>query len=149
MKSNADACGIGKSSSGASLAGTSGCPLSCTAVPSSLLAVELGFRDCSSASAGTAMDSGASGVGGARLEGWPPLFPDASVRGEEENIDSDTNFGTNATDEPKLTNATDGPNDKVLFVGKYKVLSKVPRKRLAGAAGCRGMLHVRVGRSLA
>ena len=28
----------------------------------------------------------ASGVGGARLEGWPPLFPDASVRGEEGNI---------------------------------------------------------------
>ena len=45
--------------------------------------------------------SGASGVGGARLEGWPPLFPDASVRGEEGNIDSDMNFGTNATDEPK------------------------------------------------
>ena len=60
---------------------------------------------------------------------------------------------TNATDEPKLTNATDGPNGNVLFVGKYKVLSKVlskvPRKRLAGAEGCRGMLHVRVGCSLA
>ena len=28
----------------------------------------------------------ASGVGGARLEGWPPLFPDATVRGEDENI---------------------------------------------------------------
>ena len=87
------------------------------------------------------------------MEGWPPLFPDASVRGEEENIDSDTNFGTNATDEPKLTNATDGPNDKVLFVGKYKVLSKVlskvPRKRLAGAAGWRDMVHVRVWWSLA
>ena len=87
------------------------------------------------------------------MEGWPPLFPDASVRGEEESIDSDTNFGTNATDEPKLTNATDGPNGNVLFVGKYKVLSKVlskvPRKRLAGAAGCRGMLHVRAGWSLA
>ena len=76
------------------------------------------------------------------MEGWPPLFPDASVRGEEENIDRDTNFSTNATDEPKLTNATDGQNDNVLFVGKYKVLSKVlskvPRKRLAGAEGCRG-----------
>ena len=62
-------------------------------------------------------------------------------------------FGTNATDEPKLTNATDGPNDNVLFVGKYKVLSKVlskvPRTRLAGAEGCRGMLHVRAGCSLA
>ena len=85
-----------------------------------------------------------SGVEGARLEGWPPLLPDASVRGEEANIDSDMNFGTNATDESKLTNATDGPNDKVLFVGKYKVLSKVPRKRLAGAAGWRDMVHVRV-----
>ena len=99
------------------------------------------------------MDSGASGVGGARLEGWPPLFPDASVRGEEGNIDIDTDFGTNATDEPKLTNATDGPNDNVLFVGKYKVLSKVlskvPRTRLAGAEGCRGMLNVRAGCSLA
>ena len=92
------------------------------------------------------------------MEGWPPLFPDASVRGEAENIDSDTNFSTNATDEPKakLTNATDGPNGKsTFFVGKYmykvlsKVLSKVPRKRLAGAAGCRGMLHVRAGWSLA
>ena len=94
------------------------------------------------------MDSGATGEGGARLEGWPPLFPDASVRGETENIDSDVEpFGTNATDEPKLTNATDGPNGNVLFVGKYKVLSKVlskvPRKRLAGAAGWRGMEHVR------
>ena len=49
------------------------------------------------------------------MEGWPPLFPDASVRGEEENIDSDTNFGTNATDEPKLTNATDGTKYKVLL----------------------------------
>ena len=63
-------------------------------------------------------------------------------------------FGTNATDEPKLTNATDGPNDNVLFVGKYKVvlskvLSKVPRKRLAGAAGWRDMVHVRVWWSLA
>ena len=28
----------------------------------------------------------ASGVGGARLEGWPPPFPDATVRGENENI---------------------------------------------------------------
>ena len=87
------------------------------------------------------------------MEGWPPLFPDASVRGEVENIASDVDFGTNATDEPKLTNATDGPNDNVLFVGKYKVLSKVlskvPRKRLVGAEGCRGMLHVRVGCSLA
>ena len=97
--------------------------------------------------------SAALGVGDARLEGWPPLFPDASVRGETANIASDVDFGTNATDEPKLTNATDGPNDKVLFVGKYivlsKVLSKVPRKRLAGAAGCRDMVHVRVGWSLA
>ena len=87
------------------------------------------------------------------MEGWAPLFPDASVRGETENIASDVDFGTNATDEPKLTNATDGPNDNVLFVGKYKVLSKVlskvPRKRLAGAEGCRGMLHVRAGWSLA
>ena len=77
---------VSEGSSDASLAGTSGCALSCTAVPSSLLAVELGFRDCSSASAGAAMDSGASGVGGARLEGWPPLFPDATVRGEDGNI---------------------------------------------------------------
>ena len=90
------------------------------------------------------------------MEGWPPLFPDASVRGEAANIDSDIELWherTNATDEPKLTNATDGPNGKVLFVGKYKVLSKVlskvPRKRLAGAAGWRDMVHVRVWWSLA
>ena len=80
---------VSEGSSDASLAGTSGCTLACTALPPSLLAAELGFRDCSSASAGAAMDSGASGVGGARLEGWPPLFPDASVRGEAENIVSE------------------------------------------------------------
>ena len=44
-------------------------------------------RLLSSASAGTAIDSGALGVGGARLEGWPPPFPDATaVRGESKNI---------------------------------------------------------------
>ena len=69
------------------------------------------------------------------MEGWPPLFPDASVRGEAENIASDVGFGTNATDEPKLTNATDGPNDNVLFVGKYKVLSKVLLQSAAQAVG--------------
>ena len=43
-------------------------------------------------SAGSLKRTRSSGVGGARLEGWPPLFPDASVRGEEGNIDSDTDF---------------------------------------------------------
>ena len=88
--------------------------------------------------------------------GHPSFRTPPCVRGEEANIDSDIELWherTNATDEPKLTNATDGPNGNVLFVGKYKVLSKVlskvPRKRLAGAEGCRGMLHVRVGCSLA
>ena len=33
-----------------------------------------------------AVAQASSGVGGARLEGWPPLFPDATVRGEDENI---------------------------------------------------------------
>ena len=69
-----------------SLASTSGCTSSGAAWPPSLVA-ELGFRGCSSASAGTAIDSGALGVGGARLEGWPPPFPDATaVRGESKNI---------------------------------------------------------------
>ena len=40
-------------------------------------------------SAAQSGEDGSSGVGGARLEGWPPLFPDASVRGEAENIASD------------------------------------------------------------
>ena len=53
------------------------------------------------------------------LEGWPPLFPDASVRGEEGNIDSDTNFGMNATDEPKLTNATDSSSELKVRMTKY------------------------------
>ena len=88
--------------------------------------------------------------------GWRsghPSFRTPPCAARKGTLDIDTDFGTNATDEPKLTNATDGPNGNVLFVGKYKVLSKVlskvPRKRLAGAAGCRDMVHVRVGWSLA
>ena len=78
---------------------------------------------------------GPSGVGGARLEGWPPLFPDASVRGEVENIASDVDFGMNATDEPKLTNATDGPNDNVLFVGKVQSTFQSTFQSTAQAVG--------------
>ena len=77
------------------------------------------------------------------MEGWPPLFPDASVRGEAANIDSDIELWherTNATDEPKLTNATDGPDDNVLFVESTKYFPKYfPRYRASGWPGPRGV----------
>ena len=48
-------------------------------------------------------------MGDARLEGWPPLFPDASVRGEAENIVSELILEGVAT--PYVTSAVQGAGD--------------------------------------
>ena len=81
------------------------------------------------------------------MEGWPPPFPDATVRGENENIRHGLwrgTQGTHATDGPKLTNGTAG----LKYIPKYIPvcrLEAVGRGRgVAGHGACPCLMVARI-----
>ena len=83
------------------------------------------------------------------MEGWPPPFPDAIVvHGEEENIGHGLwAMAANATDEPKLTNGTDGLKYVPKYVPNYRLGGQpvVAARGVAGHGACPCLMVARVG----